>query len=446
MSARFVAVVFACSVVACGGDDEDTRASGTGGASGGSGGSAGAAGLGGSAGAAGSGDLVWPNAESQATSDPWIVQHHDEIVQMRPRILALNFVNGRPNADMTALYEKIFVAIAEGTRSHAYSDANAKAFLSYEVAKAVDLTDATPPANWPYKNSTKYPREEPPTGTWGFDYGRLFTQEFADLYGIEDPDRPGKNLTLCELSSRGMVHEVWIYGDADVPDVSAAEILGIQPVYDASFQISADALNRCAGNGCFDQDDDIPAECTRTLRIGWVNNTRGVGCYLESLSHGIETIGQSNDVPYFTQYFPELGGFDLDARYGLPFDSWYACQDAGCLTYPTSSSVTYSVGTNTGTIDPYVPICGNAHFPPNAREHYDVVNPTEVLSHCRTHRRAVDEPALTSAADWSGFEVLASDCTGPWIVWWWQSFPGTDRLALADDASPMKNWWPFLFY
>ena len=29
---------------------------------------------------------AWPNTESAAMSDPWIVEHHDDITRMRPRI------------------------------------------------------------------------------------------------------------------------------------------------------------------------------------------------------------------------------------------------------------------------------------------------------------------------------------------------------------------------
>jgi hypothetical protein len=35
---------------------------------------------------------------------------------------------------------------------------------------------------------------------------------------------------------------------------------------------------------------------------------------------------------------------------------------------------------------------------------------------------------------------------GPWIVWWWQSFPGLDNGAKDESGRPMLNWWPFLFY
>ena len=69
-------------------------------------------------------------------------------------------------------------------------------------------------------------------GYWGFDYEKLFTPEYTQLYNIADPDDPSRLLSLCELIDRGLVHEVWVYCDGDVPDVSMAEILELKPYYD----------------------------------------------------------------------------------------------------------------------------------------------------------------------------------------------------------------------
>ncbi len=396
--------------------------------------------------------VEWPNAMSSAASDPWILANHDRIRVMRPRILALNFVNARTNDQMLTLMRSITAAMREGTRHHGYDTTTAPAFLEAEIAYSIDLRDAPPPAGYTLRNSTRYPRESPRQGTWGFDYGQLFTDTFAGYYGVRDPANPSRFLNLCELSERGLVHEVWIYGDADVPDVSAAEILGIMPRYDENFaRIPGAPMNRCAGNGCFDADDVIPPACTRTLRIGWVNNTRGVGCYMESLSHGIEGISSQGTVPFFTEHFSNFAGFDFRLRLGTPFDSWYACTSSPCLAYPTSSSVTWNIGGRMGTIDPYVPICNNAHFPPNARQHYDIVNPLPVMSTCRGYRQGggpggMDIAAPVSATDWSMYRTLAPDCTGAWLVWWWQNFPGLGNRSTDSASRPMHNWWPFLYY
>ncbi len=98
---------------------------------------------------------VWPNVVSFANSDPWIAAHHDALREMRPRVLALNFVNGRSNADMESLLHRIFDGLAEGSRYHGYSDASAPAFLHYEIAKSVDLTDHPPPSGWTRSRTTR---------------------------------------------------------------------------------------------------------------------------------------------------------------------------------------------------------------------------------------------------------------------------------------------------
>ena len=38
--------------------------------------------------------VVWPNEESGANSDPWLIANHDRIRLMQPRVLAINFVSG----------------------------------------------------------------------------------------------------------------------------------------------------------------------------------------------------------------------------------------------------------------------------------------------------------------------------------------------------------------
>src|SRR5690606_4021942 len=142
--------------------------------------------------------LVWPNEQSFANSDPWIPQHHDEITQMRPRVLALNYVNARSMEQMEAQLQEMRDIIAESSRWHGYADPEAPAFLEYELAYLVDLRDETPPPGWTYDNSTLYPREDPVDGYWGFDYERLFDADYAPLLGIEDPGDPGTPLALCD--------------------------------------------------------------------------------------------------------------------------------------------------------------------------------------------------------------------------------------------------------
>jgi hypothetical protein len=394
------------------------------------------------------GGLVWPNAESFANSDPWIPQHHQEITRMRPRVLALNYVNARSMAEMDAQLQQMRDIIAESSRWHGYADPDAPTFLEYELAHQVDLRDAVPPPDWPYRNSTLYPREEPVDGYWGFDYERLFDDDYAQYLGLEDPADPGVPLPLCEAIERGLVHEVWVYGDADVPDVSAAEMLELKPYYDEGGNRLPGPMDRCVGNGCFDDEDVIP--CARSVRVAWFNNTRGPGCFLESLSHAFEGMGRrgSNVLPFLSRYFPELAGMELDTEYGLPIDSWYACPyGVPCLSYPSETSVDYDLGMLAqGTIDGYDPVCGNVHWPPNARQHYDLEGTDAVRSSCASWRDGSGGTELYDGSQHAPYMGYAPDCMGPFLVWWRQSLPGLGNTAVDDDGVAMRNWWPFLFY
>ena len=258
-------------------------------------------------------------------------------------------------------------------------------------------------------------------------------------------------LGLCEAIDQGLVQEIWVYGDADVPDVSAAEILEQKPVYDENRQRVPGQMNRCAGNGCFDPEDVIP--CTRTVRIAWFNNNRGPGCFLESLSHGLESAGGSpaSPIPYLHRYFVPFASFDLDTRYGLPFRSWYVCPYTGpnkenCLGYPSETSVTYNTGVYSGTVPNYDPVCGNAHFPPNARGQYGLASPYTVRTSCGNYRDGTGQTIAFTSQEFAPYATLAPDCAGPWQVWWYQNIPGLNNVSRDDAGNPMLSWWPFLFY
>lgn len=399
---------------------------------------------------------VWPNSASSANSDPWLPAHHSTIRQLRPRVLALNFVNAKDNAQMSSHLAKLTAAMAEMSRPYGYKDAAAAPMCKPEVAYAVDLRDKPPPAGWKWGNSTHYPREQPKDGFWSFDYEQLFSAEFAAKMGIVDPDDGKTVLDLCALINRGLVHEVWVYGDADVPgDVSAAELLERKPRYDANrVRIAPTSMDGCAGNGCFDAEDTFPPACTRTVRIAWVNHSRGPGCFLESLSHGFESTGTGTPalIPYLRAHFPAFANFDLDTKHKLPFSSWYACDyDKPCLAYPTSTSVTWDLGKGAQTFDTYDPVCGNAHFAPNGTRHYDLSGTATVLTSCAGFRQGAgpggaDVQAPFTTAAFAPYSAAGQDCMGPFLVWWWQNMPGFASEARHTDGTPMLSWLPFVYY
>ena len=390
--------------------------------------------------------VEWPNEASRANSDRWLVEHHDEIDVLRPRILVLNFVNGDTQQQAQDLADRIIAALVESSRPRGYDDADAPPALEPEVLAVVDLRDDDAPGAQRL-NSAYYPREEPVEGMWGFDYEALFTAAFAAQMNLLDPDHPDDGaLDLCTAIDRGLVHEVWVYGDGDHPDVSAAEILENKPVYDAAGNATG-AMNRCAGNGCFDEEDDIP--CARTVRIGWVNSTRGPGCFLESLGHGVESIGAWNEdvVPQLSRDFIPFANYRLDERYGLPVDSWYACPyDRPCLAYPTTTSVAYVLDGASGEIDDYDAVCGNVHWPPNGRTQYDLLNTAPVLTSCAHYGDGTGAKEEFTNAAFAPYRELAPDCMGPFLVWWRQNWPGPHTSKVAADGTPMTSWWPYLYY
>ena len=74
----------------------------------------------------------------------------------------------------------------------------------------------------------------------------------------------------------------------------------------------------------------------RSLRIGFINSDRGIGCFMESLGHSMEGTANSDTIPYFTRYFNEYAGFDLDKRWGLaPGDDRLYGHGDDPVDYPT---------------------------------------------------------------------------------------------------------------
>src|ERR1019366_4277794 len=138
--------------------------------------------------------LIWPNASHGANSDPWLVAHHDSLVEMQPRVLVLDFYD---HLDTQAAEQQVHAkidAIAESSRYHGYADSSASAFLEYSLVKLVDLTDHPPPPNATFESSALLPTD----ASGAFDTSALFTAAFAANYGYPDPAHPSQSLTLCQ--------------------------------------------------------------------------------------------------------------------------------------------------------------------------------------------------------------------------------------------------------
>ncbi len=314
---------------------------------------------------------TWPNQFSKAASDPWIAAHHDEIQVVQPNVLVIDFVNTSTPAHDQALVNQIIAGATEASRMQGFKNPSQASQLRYQVSKFVDLRDGVngrpaAPAGFPYQNSTLYPATASVRSSSGtVDYSQFFSQGFANLYGYADPAQPGRSLTLCELADRGLVHELWVVGSGDVPDAGMAEVLESKQRYTTAGAKIAGSFERCAGNGCFETTVPI---CGRSIRIGLVNYSRGSGCYLHSLGHGMESalggtrspwVGHDTIYAPIEAWFAPFANLDLDAKYGLPFRNLMSvfCPDnpgvgAFCFSYPTTTSLRIDNGDDPEPVRP----------------------------------------------------------------------------------------------
>jgi hypothetical protein len=203
-----------------------------------------------------------------------------------------------------------------------------------------------------------------------------------------------------------------------------------------------------AGNG----GDNEQPWIGRSVRINALNIARGIGCAFENLGHSLEGMSNSGAIPYFTRYFREYAMLDLDTRYGLPFNSYYALAiGTRWISHPTRTLAAIKYNDATHVISNYVAAGGNVHFPPNAQQHYDMDNAAAVASTIEDWRCGNGVDGKDRVVNWTNrafarYRNAAPDCMGAWLIYWRQNMPGLDNGARDDNGKPMKNWWPFLFY
>jgi hypothetical protein len=415
----------------------------------------------------------WPTTGHGANSDPWLVTHNQVITQMTPWVLVLNFDNSATSDQTMKAAQALATAIAVGSSYHGYQNADAPPFLQYQIRPIVDLTNYNPnnptsnpnnpvaPSTWTNPSSTLLPTDS----TGQFDPSQLFQAQFAD-FGFSDmtvsPPRP---LSLGELFENGLINEVWVQdGELDLPTGPQRRFplyLERKQRYDQSgAAVTGSGSFDCVGGGtpptvCL---PDIP--CNVTVRMSHLDpiGGAGAGCDLEIRGWGIE--GMWDALPEFQ---PDAAAFlnqDFDSRFGVRFNSWPeictvtdAENQMPCVSYPspTSATGTYTDGT-TWTIDPFLQGCGSSQFPPNAVWRGDFDDTTSnVQSRCE-HFGLNDNPAGGDTYQMYPAAALAAQpqtyvgCGGDWQIYWRQSMPGYQNQATAHDGTPMKNWWPMLFY
>ena len=388
---------------------------------------------------------VWPNAVSRANGDPWLMENHTRIRRMEPRLLVLNFDNHAPRAHLENLVSNIVEGLAESSRWHGYKAPSAPEFLRHRIARFVDLREPDAPKD--RLNAAAFPLKPGVAEGFNVDHNAFFGDAFAARIGVADPDHPGRFLRLDELVDRGEVHEVWILSNGDDRNLRAYECVELMPRYDAGFhRLEGPPVQ--AGNG----GDPDQRWTGRSLRLGFVNTTRGPGCFLESLAHSFEEMANCGSIPWLKREFEAFAGFDLKDRWGTPFRSFYALRyGERIVEYPRPDlAVLRPWKGDPIVLSNYVAGAGNAHWPPNARQHYDLANTNAVLSTVESWReggpRGEGFPETWNGDAFRPYGKLAPDCMGPWLVYWRQNFPGPGNRATDHDGRPMRNWWPFLFY
>ena len=387
---------------------------------------------------------IWPNARSSGNSDPWIWQNHEKIRKMRPRVLVLNFANNVTMEGIQDRTEKMIRALAEASRYHGYKDPEAPAFLEYQVLKYVDLRDSPIPPDRKDRNSTRCPYVSPKKPS-ACDYGAFFTEEFAKYYGFPDPKRDGKFLDLHKLIGRGIVHELWFY---QIHDDWGAPLETIE--FKQYYDMSCRPVKGCRGPAGNGHSETMPWS-GRSFRITFFNPHRGIGCGMENFSHAMEGMANYNAIEYYRKYFDEYAEFDLDQRFSLPFKSLYAAVHGDVkVDYPDATTMRIR-GEKEHVIRPYVAMGCNVHFPPGARQHYDLKSPFTVKSTIENWRlrNGVGGNDLVQDFNKDKFKSWITFCPdgmGPWLVFWRQNMPGLDNRCKDNEGRPMKNWWVFLFY
>lgn len=371
--------------------------------------------------------VAWPNEESRANSDRWLVEHHDAITVMRPRVLVLQFLNVGTSEMWRDHAERVLADLRESTRYHAYADPRATPFVDYRLFDLVELRDASQ-----FVTSGLLPR----TQGGDVDWPRLFSPEYKGTLGLADPWDVPETLSLCELFERGLVHELWVFAEPTRP---AIQSFGERrQAYDASGEAIPGVFTATPG---FEN-----VACGVTVRAGIVDVGLEPECAMLARDSLFERTYAAQ--PYLAENAAPFLNFGMRERHGTPFDNWFElCGNVQrpCIDYPTPSSVEGTLPDGSEfAIDPFVQGCGSTLFAPNSRFALDFDNPEPVRARCEHFGRPGDEPF--------GVELLGSGaarsgtCGGSWQIYRNQSIPGHESGARDTLGGPMKNWWPFRFY
>jgi hypothetical protein len=429
------------------------------------------------------GGYPWPNACSSANSDPWIVDHHDQIVEEHPVALLIDFVNTMTDylgtkaavgydihTVVQPLIDAHINAFGVASMYHGYNSGSAPRFKTYSVLKIVDARDSSGNGN-----SQLLPLN---SGGTSVDYSQFATQAWTDRIAIADPSNPGTNLSICQLFEKGVINEVWGMV-ADPATAKFDESAETKQAYDASNKPIAGKLV-CASNG---QCIQRAVPCSVSTRFYDFNPTRGPGCHLHANGHAWERYITSGALPAFSKVASTFFNFDFATRFGASFNSFYdVCPytSAVCIDWtspaggPFTGAMSGPSSSKTFSFSPLTTGCGNVHFPPNATTQYTCLDqgydipyaPStapaqyESVSSCEhygLHDGAGGADTTTPYSNalaamkykqslGANASQVATDCGGPQPTYIFGSMPGLGNTATASDGTPMHNWWVYEFY
>jgi hypothetical protein len=201
--------------------------------------------------------------------------------------------------------------------------------------------------------------------------------------------------------------------------------------------------------------DSIRRMEPRVLVINFHNQTPRAKLEMQ-VSDLITALGEASryhgysdsNAPVFLNY----AGYDLKDRWNVPFSTLYELPyHRKRVEYPAADRAVIPWGETEILLTNYFVIGGNAHWPPNARGHYDLDNKAPVLSTIEdwwmgSGPAGADLRKPFTNEAFSRYRKVAPDCMGAWLIYWRQNMPGLDNRQKDELGKPMKNWWPFLFY
>jgi hypothetical protein len=165
--------------------------------------------------------------------------------------------------------------------------------------------------------------------------------------------------------------------------------------------------------------------------------------------------------PYWRENASRFFYQRLDVLFNAPFKRLY---DTDCFlgqrvddrkcSFPTPTTLEHEVAPGRSEIfSDFGQGCGDVHHKPNiygtgvvaaqACENYALCNGTanqDVTTLFSVPGSLADEKIAEYDAR------FGRDCDGGWQAYMRQSISGLGNPAIAEDGTPMKNWWPFLFY